>query len=120
MPSLQYTVDTEARTTPYTSVDVPTAVAEEEEGNDVVMLPSSGRLARECWELVVSIVHFIYDVQSVNVLSKVKNALAEAVEMLGSSCPTSGGLPLRADAMPASRDQDTMSVDDNSSLPPKA
>jgi len=44
--SLQYTVDTEARTTPYTSVDVLTAVAKEEE-DDVVMLPSSGRLARE-------------------------------------------------------------------------
>jgi len=123
VPSLQYTVDTEARTTPYTSVDVPTAVAEEEEGNDVVMLPSSGRLARECWELVVSIVHFTYDVQSVDVLSKVnnENALVEAVEMLGSSCPTSGGLPLRADAISASCDQeDTMSVEDDSSLPPKA
>ena len=59
--------------------------------------------------------------QSVDVLSKVKNALVEAVEMLGSSSPTSGGLPLRADAISARRDQeDTMSVDDNSTLPPKA
>ena len=114
--SLQYTVDTEARTTAHASVDVLTVLAEEEE-DDVVMVPSSGHLARECRELAASIVNFTYDVQSVDVLAKLKTALAEAVEMLGSSCPTSGGLPLRADAMSASRDQDdTVSADDDSTL----
>jgi len=104
--SLRYTVDNEARTTAYTSVDVPTALAEEEKDDDVVMLPSSGRLARECQELAASIVNFTYDVQSVDVLLKVKNAQVEMVEMLGSSCPTSGGLPLRAEVISASRDQE--------------
>ena len=43
------------------------------------------------------------------------------IEMLGSSCPTSGGLPLRAEAISASRDQwDTTdeSVSLDKSIPP--
>ena len=85
--------------------------------------PRHARLARECRELAAVLVNYTFDVVQQDALLKVRQALNDAITVLGDACPTSGSLPVRAEAS-TSRDYKTedvggvtASVDDATSTP---
>ena len=60
--------------------------------------PCHARLTRECRKLAAVLVNYTYDVVQQDALIKVRQALNDAITVLGAACPTSGSLLVRDEA----------------------
>jgi len=82
----------------YDADDVDDVAADNEQQAEDSDEPCNAKLARECRELAAVLVNYTYDVVQEDTLLRVRQSLNDAVTVLEGACPSSGGLPVRAEA----------------------